>query len=221
VQGGDLGYLIARFIALRYGRTHCKAHHINNAAPAEPSNLIDPPPLSAAELDGLSRTAEFSLTGNGYYRLASTRPQTIGYSLVDSPVGLLAWIYEKLHDWADPSYVWTDDEICTWVSIYWFSTPGPAASSRPFYENERRTPKGAFAAAQAYAADVPLGVARFTKDIVLLPRHWNKTLGPVVYESEYQVGGHFAAWERPDAIAKDLEVMFRTGGPAYSALTRM
>jgi hypothetical protein len=65
--------------------------------------------------------------------LSGTKPQTVGYALADSPVALLAWIYEKLHDWTD-SYPWTDDEILTWVSIYWFSRAGPAASIRIYYE---------------------------------------------------------------------------------------
>ncbi|KAL1600640.1 hypothetical protein SLS60_007027 [Paraconiothyrium brasiliense] len=225
VQGGDLGCLTARFIALKYGRKHCKATHTNNALPAEPTEAKHPQlyarlqstPLTPLELNGLARTAKYFSTASGYYQLASTRPQTLGYALADSPVALLAWIYEKLHDWVDLNYTWTDDEICTWVSIYWFSTPGPAASSRVFYEFEHRTPEGAFPASQAYI-DVPLGVARFANDTVLLPRLWNQTLGPVVYESEYDEGGHFAAWERPDAIAKDLQAMFGRGGPAFACV---
>ena len=71
----------------------------------------------------------FHKEGTGYSAVHSTKPQTIGYSLSDSPVGLLAWIYEKLHDWTD-DYEWRDDEVLTWVSIYWFSTAGPAASLR-------------------------------------------------------------------------------------------
>jgi len=66
----------------------------------------------------------------------TTKPQTFGYFLADSPVGLLAWMYEKLHDWSD-EYHWTDDEICTRVSIYWFSKAGPAASARLYYESLR------------------------------------------------------------------------------------
>lgn len=99
-----------------------------------------------------------------------------------------------------------------------FSTPGPSASSHAFYEFENRQPECAFPASQAYI-DVPLGVARFARDTVLLPRSWNETLGPVMYESEYDVGGHFAAWERPDAIAKDLQAMFGRGGPAFACVT--
>ena len=165
---------------------------------------------------GLSRTKQFSTEGDGYYKVQSTKPQTIGYSLADSPVGLLAWIYEKLHDWSD-NYAWTDDEILTWVSIYYFSKAGPAATSNVYFEMEHSEP-GAFVASQAYS-DVPLGIARFSKDLILLPKLWNQTLGPVVFESVYEDGGHFAAYERPDAIINDLRAMFGKDGGAYGSVT--
>ena len=127
VQGGDLGCLTARFIALKYGRTHCKATYLTNVLPAEPTEDEHPElyqkskstALTPSELEGHANTAKFFSTASGYYHIASTRPQTLGYALADSPVALLAWIYEKLHSWTDPQYKWTDEEICTWVSIYW------------------------------------------------------------------------------------------------------
>ncbi|KAK4693145.1 hypothetical protein P7C71_g4202, partial [Lecanoromycetidae sp. Uapishka_2] len=224
VQGGDFGYLVARFIALKYGPKHCKAYHINSAAPSEPTATSHPDlyakvkdtPLSETEIAGLQRAALFSKEGNAYHQLQVTKPQTIAYSLTDSPVGLLAWIYEKLHDWSD-KYPWTDDEILTWVSIYYFSTAGAAATTHVYYEMEHRQP-AAFPAAQVYI-DVPLGVARFSKDLVLLPKLWNHTMGPIVFESEYESGGHFAAWERPDAVIGDLRAMFKEGGGAHTCIT--
>jgi hypothetical protein len=123
-------------------------------------------------------------------------------------VGLLGWIYEKLVTWSD-GYAWTDDEVLTWVSIYYFSTAGPAASLNLFWENEHRVPN-AFEVAKEWSG-VPLGVARFAKDLILLPKAWNGTLGPLVLESEYAQGGHFAAWECPEAIVGDLRGMFKEG----------
>ena len=223
VQGGDLGYLISRFIALKYGK-HCKAYHITSAMPAEPTATTYPElharvkatPLSESEIAGLRRTESFSKEGSGYLREQSTKPQTIGYSFADSPVGLLAWIYEKMHDWSN-MYTWTDDEILTWVSIYYFSKAGPAATSLLYYEIEHSDPP-AFVAAQVYI-DVPIGIARFSNDLILLPKLWNYTMGPIVLQSEYDSGGHFAAWERPDAIIKDLHTMFGEGGSAYGCVT--
>jgi hypothetical protein len=117
-----------------------------------------------------------------------------------------------MHDWAD-NYNWTDEEVLTWVSIYYFSEPGPEASSNIYWAMEHREP-AAFAAASAYF-NVPLGVTRFANDLILLPKLWNRTLGPVVFEGEYKSGGHFAAWERPEAIIQDLQRMFGTEGGAY------
>ena len=171
--------------------------------------------LTDAEKVGLARTEWFRKEGRGYFEEQSTRPQTIGYSLTDSPVGLLAWIYEKLHDWTD-NYPWTDDEILTWISIYYFSTAGPAASQRIYYENYHTSPPSMLARG-AYI-DVKLGVARFPKELVLVPKIWYQTMGPVVYESEYESGGHFAAWERPDAIVKDLRTMFGRDGGAFACV---
>lgn len=92
---------------------------------------------TAEEKKGFERTMWYQNKSQGYYHQQSTNPQTLGYSLNDSPVGLLAWIYEKLVTWTD-GYEWTDEEICTWMSIYWFSTATPAASVRIYYESVGR-----------------------------------------------------------------------------------
>lgn len=223
MQGGDIGYTIARMIAMKYGPKHCKAHHINSAAPAEPTaesfpelyKQVQDTPLSGGEIAALQRAQWFGTEGNGYYRIQATRPQTVSYSMTDSPVGLLSWMYEKLHDWVD-EYPWTDDEVLTWVSIYYFSTAGPAASNSLYYENDHREPP-IFPAVQVYT-DVPLGIARLPKDLVLLPKLWHHTMGPIVYEKEYPKGGHFAAWECPELLVDDLRLMFGRGGGAYSCV---
>lgn len=138
----------------------------------------------------------------------------------------MSWIYEKLHDWAD-GYPWTDDEVLTWVSIYEFSTAGSWASIRIYYEDAHRiqqSEKGerpgasAFDVAKKYV-DVKLGVSRFPKDIMLLPKAWHETLGPVVLMKEHERGGHFAAWEVPELVVGDLREMFgRNGGGAYGVV---
>ncbi|KAH3907705.1 hypothetical protein HBI56_181120 [Parastagonospora nodorum] len=171
--------------------------------------------LGADDLDRLGSTKEWQATAMAYAQVHATRPQTIGYSLADSPVGLLAWMFEKLHTWTD-GYSWTQDEILTWVSIYYFSKPGPAAAQHIYFENAHRQPP-AFEQAAKYI-DVKLGVSLFPKEIVLLPLSWNKTLGPVVFERRHEKGGHFAAWECPEALATDLQDMFGTCGGAYKCI---
>ncbi|KAJ4248822.1 hypothetical protein NW762_012660 [Fusarium torreyae] len=213
IQAGDVGSIVARYILKLRGSSRCLAYHTNTPLPSEPNKEDHPSlyaeaqatPLTESEQKGLVRVAEVSREGSGYMKIQSTKPTTIGYSLRDSPVGLLAWIYEKLYEWSD-DYQWTDEEILTWVSIYYFSTAGPDASSNIYYLFEHSDPP-AFAAAGAFV-DVPTGISRFNNDFVLLPKLWNKTLGPIVYQEEHARGGHFAAWEQPDAIVGDLRAMF-------------
>ena len=102
----------------------CKASHLNVGMPRKPAHLNEPKEwehfkslLDAREKADVERSEWFENKGRGYWAVQGTKPQTLAYSLVDSPVGLLAWIFEKLHDWSD-NYNWTNDEILTWVSIY-------------------------------------------------------------------------------------------------------
>jgi hypothetical protein len=153
--------------------------------------------------------------GAGYRTEQSTKPQTLGYSLADSPVGLLAWIYEKLYDWTD-DYPWTDDEILTWISIYWFSTAGPTASLRIYYEATHVATGGVHRdRTNQYIPKVKLGLLHAPKELSIVPHIWGRTLGPTVYESQKTKGGHFAAWEIPGEIVSDLQKMFGENGPCY------
>lgn len=94
--------------------------------------------------------------------------------------------------------------------MYWFSRAGPAASLRIYYEVGR----GEFdrMRASGWIGGVPLGLAHFPMELTPVPRLWGRTLGPVVHESDWDRGGHFAAYERPEAIAADLNAMFGRGG---------
>lgn len=130
VQGGDWGWWITRALGLHYSPKHVKVQHLNFNYATFPRPLRNPilavraamTLWSPRERDGLESSKEFDASGSGYAAMHSSRPQTIGYALSDSPVALLAWIYEKLVAWTD-EYPWTDDEICTWISIYWCKFP--------------------------------------------------------------------------------------------------
>ena len=123
----------------------------------------------------------------GYFAVQTTKPQTLGYSLADSPVGMLGWIYEKLVSCTD-SYPWEDDEgmvtrsrigihlldrapanlglaVLTWVSIYWFSLSGPASSIRIYYELSKVGQTATFP-----KTTVPVGISFFPKELVTFPR---------------------------------------------------
>ncbi len=226
-QGGDWGWYITRTISKLYPQ-HCKATHFNMDVGQAPSFLKNPllaaeaalKPLSEREQQGISRTEWFDKECFGYNLLQSTKPQTLGYGLTDSPVALLAWIYEKLHDWAD-NYPWTDDEVCTWVSIYWFSTAGPAASCRIYYEMDRQGFWGqrlTRAQLRMWLPGVKIGYSHFPRDIHVLPSTWTRTLGNVVFEKDHSSGGHFAAWECPMDIVADVREMFSKGAGAYGVV---
>lgn len=213
VQGGDIGYFVARLIAMQFPEA-CVAHHTNMPVPNPPSETEHPElvakiaadgGLGAKDEEGLAATQRFTSTGMAYALMHATRPETIGYNLADSPVGLLAWIYEKLVAWVD-HYQWTADEILTWVCLYLFSRAGPAAAQRIYLEMSQRQPVPAIEKAAAYCS-VPLGTSRF-KDLYQLPMPWDHTLGPVVFQRRHDSGGHFPAWECPDVLVSDIRAMF-------------
>ncbi|KAF5360420.1 hypothetical protein D9756_004974 [Leucocoprinus leucothites] len=218
-QGGDWGAIITRTISAKYGGKHSKAWHTNFPVTAPPHPWNRPglflqylvTRLTPAEKAGLERTQWFRTEGRGYFMEQSTQPQTLGYGLADSPAGLLGWIYEKLVNWTD-DYPWTDDEVLTWISIYWFSRAGPAASVRIYYEYMK-----AGADFGGPAVRVPTGYSFFPKELVALPRYWLRGKH-VVFESQHESGGHFAAYERPKELVGDLRKMFGKGGPAFGAV---
>ncbi|KAK4998834.1 hypothetical protein LTR66_002024 [Elasticomyces elasticus] len=220
-QGGDWGMYITRTIGLLYPKS-CLASHINMVRANAPTFSQNPLlalqhsilPYSERERKGKERSDWFLNEGSGYRTLQATKPQTIGYAFSDSPVALLAWIYEKLHDWTD-DYPWTDDEILTWVSIYLFSTAGPAASVRIYYEAIHTTTGVTRDRTSQWIPKVKLGLCYAPQELTIVPRTWGRTLGPVVFESVKAKGGHFAAWEMPEEIEDDLRNMFGKGGPCF------
>ncbi|KXN83139.1 Putative epoxide hydrolase [Leucoagaricus sp. SymC.cos] len=218
-QGGDWGALITREISATYGGKHAKAWHTNFP-------ITDPPHpwkrpvlllqymvtrLSPAEKAGLERSQWFRKHGSGYFEEQSTQPQTLGYGLADSPAGLLGWIYEKLLVWTD-DYPWTDDEVLTWISIYWFSRPGPAASVRIYYEFVKSG-----TSFDKPDVHVPTGYSFFPKELIGLPSYWFSGRY-TVFKSVHESGGHFAAYERPNELVGDLRKMFGKGGPAFAVV---
>ncbi|KAK6386221.1 hypothetical protein LTS17_001796 [Exophiala oligosperma] len=229
-QGGDWGYYITRAMSLLYPE-HCKATHVNMDQGNAPGWTSHPSlalqhavtPYTDADKKGMARTKWFTEQGSGYRALQSTKPQTLGYAVADSPVALLAWIYEKLHDWTD-SYPWTEDEVCTWVSIYWFSTAGPAANMRIYYEathawgdsSSKVTRQGLVG---YIGGGVKLGLSHSPKELRVLPSSWTRTQGDVVFERTHDGGGHFFAWEKPRHLIEDVRDMFsRKGGGAYGVV---
>ncbi|KAI4151784.1 MAG: hypothetical protein LQ340_003308 [Diploschistes diacapsis] len=233
-QGGDWGYEITRAIAFLYPEC-CRANHLNMDGGFPLQFLSDPESylqskresFTPREQAGLEHSASFQIEGTGYDKEQSTKPQTLGYALANDPVALLAWIYEKLHDWTD-NYPWTEDEILTWISVYWFSTAGPAASCRIYYEVKHDGPPGHAETTgrkekltwQRLNQHLPVktGFSHFPRDIYVLPKEWTRSIGDVVFERDHDEGGHFAAWERPDIMVEDVRAMFGKRGGAYGVV---
>ncbi|KAL6872437.1 alpha/beta-hydrolase [Trichoderma longibrachiatum] len=223
-QGGDWGFLITRYISSLHPQ-HCLAAHTNCV-------IVKPPLLSglwvairyclgllsAEEKQAFARTAWYMKDNSGYMVMQATKPNTLGFALADSPVAVLAWIYDKLHDWTD-AYPWTDDEILEWISIYQFSRAGAASSVLIYYEIIKMQ-MGTFGKMMEYIPDVPLGLSYFPKELSILPRAWGRSLGPVVFEGSHAKGGHFAAYECPEELVGDLREMFGRGGGAAKVAER-
>ncbi len=223
VQGGDLGYGVARYLALTHP-LHCVAHHIKLAVPSEPTAekhpelhaKIQSTPLTEWEKCGIARSTRHEKSGGGYMAIQNTRPQTIGIALTANPVALLTWIDDKMHSWTD-GYKWTDDEILTRVSIYEFSTAGAAASLKIYFDENNPSSEGPpffWTCGQEFSHGSKLGISRFPEELCLRPKLWHHIMGEVVFMTEHDKGGHFAAWEVPEALAGDLRTMFRRGGGA-------
>ncbi|KAF4472202.1 epoxide hydrolase [Fusarium albosuccineum] len=222
-QGGDWGFFITRFMGIQYPK-HCLASHLNYLR-AHPPSLFRTPwqfsryllPRTKAEKEGLARCQWFEGEGFGYCIQQSTRPTTVGLAWADSPVALLSWIYEKLHDWTD-NYPWEDDEILTWISIFQFSTAGSEASARIYFEMEHPEPSQQHL---DWVPDVKLGLSYFPRDLIVLPKCYGRTLGPVVFENVHERGGHFAAHELPEELVEDVREMFSRGGGAFDVTKRL
>ncbi|CAE6529654.1 unnamed protein product [Rhizoctonia solani] len=179
------------------------------------------------EMDGIARTKEFMATGTGYSQIQGTRPQTLAVGLtgelmrvnhmrvrahflryIDSPVGLLAWIGEKLYVWTD-SYPWTPEELITWAMLYWIN--GPAGGLRYYKENSITGPpkdlrlQAELDLLRSAWSPTPLGFSSFPKEIVNLPVEWMGIGQRLVYLNRHNKGGHFAAWEVPELLVGDIQ----------------
>ena len=202
-QGGDWGAAVTTQIGRNRG--HCIAIHLNMpiARPPAGSGGGD---LTEDEQQALAAFAEHRNWGTGYSKQQSTRPQTLGYGLVDSPVGQLAWIVEKFWAWTDcdghPENALSRDELLDNVMVYWATGSG-ASSARLYWESFNDF-------ATDGRVDLPTGVAAFPKEILRTPRRWCETAYNITHWTTMPRGGHFAAFEQPDLFVDDVRAFFAT-----------
>jgi pimeloyl-ACP methyl ester carboxylesterase len=200
--GGDVGSHVSRYLALNHADRVVAVHRTDAGLPAHV-----PDDLTPEERDWLAGAAAWGATEGAYAAMHRTKPQTAAFGLTDSPVGLAAWIVEKLRAWSDcrgdVESSFTKDEILTNVTIYWL-TATIGSSMRMYRANAAIPP-----AQLARRVEVPSGFALFPGDIVRPPRAWLERTANVVRATEPDRGGHFAAFEEPELYAQELREFFR------------
>ncbi|KAG2223613.1 hypothetical protein INT45_009972 [Circinella minor] len=232
LQGGDWGAIIGKYIATHYN-TNCKAFHtgLPFCLPPLPTprNLLFYPfkiaKFGASLLFGFDRIygkgklilngATFAnaemYDGCGYRAIQGTRPYTLAYGLTDSPLGLMAWMLEKFHEWtyhppaqrdlqALPETI-SSEAFLTQVTLYWL-TNTMSSSIRIYYEclKQKEMYKVVFPRVK-----IPVAVTAFAHDISRLPQDWLETSTDLYQYSEFESGGHFPASENPEEFAEDVQ----------------
>ena len=200
-QGGDWGSAVTTMICAQ-APDGCAGIHVNMpiARPTE-ADLANPSP---AELKALGALKHYQDWDAGYSKQQSTRPQTVGYGLVDSPIGLAGWILEKMWAWTDnsgsPFDALSKDQILDNIMLYWLGANG-ASSARLYWESFNGRPED--------KVNIPVGVSMFPKEVLPTPRKWaERRYTNIIYWNELENGGHFAAWEQPSAFARELQACF-------------
>ena len=200
-QGGDWGSMVTTMIGIQ-DPDHCAGIHLNM-----PIVLPDPETmneLSEREQASLASIQHYQQWDSGYSKEQSTRPQTVGYGLVDSPAGQAGWILEKFWSWTDcdghPENVLTRDELLDNVMLYWLPGTG-ASSARLYWESFNSPPLG--------EVTVPVGCSIFPKEIFRCSQRWaEKRFAKLVHFRELEKGGHFAAFEQPETFVDEVRTCF-------------
>ena len=208
VQAGDVGYAVATLMALA-DPGNMAGLHLNRCSGAPPDPKNPNAGLTAEEIR-LKDQPRFGPDERGYQVIQGTKPQTLGYALNDSPVGLAAWIVEKYRRWCDcngdPENIFTKDELLTTVMIYWVTETATSAA-RYYYEGQH-IPEPPYAPLPGFVK-VPTGCTVFPGEVGFTPRSWAATWFNVKRFTMMPKGGHFAALEQPVLLTNELREFFR------------
>lgn len=224
-QGGDWGSMLSKALGILHP-DHCKGIHVNMLAASpclyNPRHLLQaanaylpyadqlPIFLTAEEISWLKDTKRFMDHESAYQQEQSTKPQTLGYALNDSPAGLLAWFLEKFHQWSDRResnghVPYSKDFLITNTCLYWLT--GNVTSSLRIYYESKHTGDRTDIVSKQYCK-VPTAVAVFPKEIYKMPKNWGTSLYNLQQWTVYSKGGHFAAKEEPETLAQDMQKFF-------------
>jgi pimeloyl-ACP methyl ester carboxylesterase len=200
-QGGDWGASITTVIGQRDPRHLAGIHLMPPIVAPDPATFDELTPAEQAALDALGAARD----GDGYSAVQSTRPQTIGYGLVDSPVGLCAWLVEKLRSWTDEPL--DRDRLLDDVMLYWL--PATGASAARLYAESFPDVQARFRGANTDVVDVPTGCSVFPAELPRPSRRWAaRRYRDIRYWNEPARGGHFAAFEQPQIFVDELRAFF-------------
>jgi pimeloyl-ACP methyl ester carboxylesterase len=213
-QGGDVGAAVTDAMG-RQGPAGLAGIHTNLFVPGLGGGSF--PRESDEERAAAAAGAAFRATGFGYFLEQATRPQTIGYALLDSPVALAAWMldhdtdsYEKIaRAFVDGQPVGglTRDHVLDNITLYWLTATG-ASAARSYWESGQATARAAGQAPPPVS--VPVGFTTFPGEIVATPRTWVELAYPTLtYYNKVDRGGHFAAWEEPELFTTEIRAAFR------------
>jgi pimeloyl-ACP methyl ester carboxylesterase len=211
-QGGDWGAPITSAMA-RQKAAGLLGIHVNLPAtvPADVLKAINsgepaPAGFSDVEKAAFDSVNDFIMKRRGYAVMMGTRPQTVGYGLTDSPVGLAAWMYD--YNGGEPQRLLTKDEMLDDITLYWLTNTA-ISSARLYWEN--KTTILSAAAQKTAEISIPVGVTVFPDEIYRAPKSWTqRAYRNLIYFNEVDKGGHFAAWEQPELLGAELRAAFRS-----------
>ena len=161
--------------------------------------------VPAEEAQRYQARESYMANERAYQQIQGTKPQTLGFSLDDSPAGLAAWIVEKFHAWCDCDdnieSRFSKDDLLTNIMLYWVTGTG-SSSTRIYYENRVAPPNSG-------RVTVPTACALFPKEISVPPRKWVEARYNLTRWTVMPKGGHFAALEQPQLLVDDVRAFFR------------
>jgi pimeloyl-ACP methyl ester carboxylesterase len=201
-QGGDWGAMVTTSLGQQRPE-RCLGIHLNMAIAMPTAD--DMGDLTEREQQALADLGEHSQWGMGYSSQQSTRPQTLGYGLTDSPAGQLAWIVEKFHAWTDckghPENALSRDHMLDNVMAYWLPATG-ASSARLYWESFRNP--------NTDPVPLPSGISVFPREIIRTSRRWaERRFTDIRWFNDLDAGGHFAAFEQPATFVDEVRGFFR------------
>jgi len=216
-QGGDLGAIVTDVMGRRAPQGLLGIHM--NLLVTTLGSPTPPPGNTDEERAALAQIKTFTTSGFGYFLEQSTRPQTIGYALLDSPVALASWLldhdtdsYQKISAAfldGEPTGNLTRDQILDNITLYWVTGTG-ASAARVYWELSQLQAAGAAAGQAPPPVSVPVGFTAFPGEIFVAPRTWvDESYSKVAYYNKAERGGHFAAWEEPAVFAAEIRAAFR------------